>query len=146
MLEWAEGIEKVCDAKSDDPRIAILKKYASSDNPPLSAWALNTLSRFLEPEAKQRLFTSKGKVRSDVEWLLQHDLAKRVRKDVKAILDGFADDPKLSIYAQVELDRVLNRMEGDDWLKSSRRSKMLEHWKKVRNPVDRYFIDGQLKH
>ncbi len=144
MLEWADAIKKIYDTKGDDARIALLKKYAGSDNPPLSAWALNTLSRFLEPEAKKQLF-DEGELRNDFEWFLQHDLAKRVRKDVKSVLEDFADDPKLPIYAQTELDRVLTRMGENDWLKSCRRSKMLQRWEKVKDPVDRYFIKEQLK-
>jgi len=143
MLEWADAIKKVYGTEGDDKRIILLKKYAGSDNPPLSAWALNSLSRFLEPEAKSQLF-DEGEVRREVEWLLQHDLAKRVRKDVKSVLEDFADDPKLPIYAQTELDRVLTRID-DDWPKSDRRAKMLKRWEKVKVPVDRYFIKDQLK-
>jgi hypothetical protein len=143
MLEWANAIKKIYDTKGDDQRIALLKKYAGSDNPPLSAWALNTLSRFLEPEAKSQLF-EEGELRRDAEWLIEHDLAKRVRKDVKSILEDYADDPKLPIYAQTELDRVLTRID-DDWPKSDRRAKMLKRWEKVKVPVDRYFIKDQLK-
>src|ERR1019366_2257350 len=144
MLEWADAIKKVYGTKGDDKRIALLKKYAGSDNPPISAWALNAMSRFLEPEFKSRLFDSDGKPRIDIEWLLQHDLATHVRKDVKSILEDFADDPKLPIYAQTELDRVLTRID-DNWPKSDRRAKMLKRWEKVKDPVDRYFIKDQLK-
>jgi hypothetical protein len=143
MLEWAEAIKKAYNTKGDDKRIALLEKYAGSDNPPLSAWALNTLSRFLEPEAKSQLF-DEGKLRDDAQVLIEHDLAKRVRKDVKAMLLDFADDQKVPIYAQTELDRVLTRID-DDWPKSCRRSKMLKRWEKVKNPVDHYFIKEQLK-
>jgi hypothetical protein len=145
MVEWAEAIERVYKTKGDDERIAFLKKYAGSDNPPLSAWALDTLSRFLEPEGKAKLFTPEGKIIDDSEELIRTpSWEKYVRKDVKSMLEDFADDANLPIYAQIELDDILTRI-NDDWLKSDRRSKMLQRWEKVKDPVDRDFISGKLK-
>jgi hypothetical protein len=145
MLEWADAIKRIYETKGDDERITLLKVYAGSDNSPLSAWALDTLSRFLEPEAKSQLFTREGEmIRSSEILIRSHKLEKYVRKDVKSMLEDFADDPKVPIYAQTELDRVLTRID-DDWLKSERRAKMLKRWEKVKDPVDRYFIKVQLK-
>jgi hypothetical protein len=145
MVQWAEAIEKTYGTKGDDEKIALLKKYAGSDNPPLSAWAISMLSRFLDAEGKRRLFTSKGELRRDYEILLDKSdsLAKHVRKDVKSMLERFVDDDKLPIYAQTELDGVLSRIE-DDWGNSDLRKKLLQRWEKVKDPVDRYFIDSHL--
>jgi hypothetical protein len=145
MLEWAEAIEKVYNTKGDDARIALLKKYVGSDNPPISAWALDTLSRFLEPGTLRQFRMGEGKHRADSEWQLRNnDLVKQVRKDVKLMLLDYADDPKLPIYAQAELDIALTRID-DDWPKSDRRAKMFQRWEKVKDPVDRYFVDARLK-
>ena len=90
------------------------------------------------------LLKPNGQPRRDCEILLKDSsIAKQVRKDVKAALEDFAENPHLTIYAQSELDLVLSRID-DDWPTSDRRKKMLERWKDVKDPVDRYFISERL--
>ncbi|HVS36137.1 MAG TPA: hypothetical protein VMS17_11200 [Gemmataceae bacterium] len=144
-LQWAEAIEKVTRASGDDNRIKILETYVKSDNAPLSAWAISTLSRFLDPEGKKQILTSSGAQRNDCELVIRHpSVAKLLRGDVKAALENYAENRELTIYAQAELDRVLMRIDGDDWLASNRRRNMLFRWNDVTDPIDRYFINTRL--
>ena len=44
-MAWAEAVEKVYKAKSDEERAVILRRLAATEQSPVAAWAINLLGK-----------------------------------------------------------------------------------------------------